>query len=156
LSSKEWLDGKPGAGVGAHAIIGFEGGHALVPRVDYTYFKKSESGVDRKVQLYQFGVDYNYYLGGKVNEGPYLGAGFNIGMSKFELTGFGYSSSDTPTSTYGGAVEGGWMFTRHMGAELRYNWSRYKPSVGDFAPRGYTGKPTVDTPTITTSFIYRF
>ena len=155
LSSKDWLDGKPGAGVGAHMLIGFQGGHALVPRFDYTYFKKSESGVDRKVQTYQFGVDYNYFLGGKVNEGPYVGAGLGVGAAKFELTGLGYSSSDTPIESYG-AVEGGWMFTKHMGAELRYTWSPYKPDMASFTPRGHTSEPTVNAPAITASFIFRF
>ena len=155
LSSKDWLDGKPGAGIGAHMVIGFQGGHAIVPRVDYTYFKKSESGVDRKVQMYQIGADYNYFLHGKVNEGPYLGAGLGFGSAKFELTGHGYSSSDTPNAVYS-SVEGGWMFTKNFGTELRYTWSRYKPEVADFAPRGYTGKPTVDSPAISASFIFRF
>lgn len=155
LSSKDWLDGKPGAGVGAHMVIGLQGGHAIVPRIDYTYFKKSVSGVDRKVQMFQIGADYNYFLRGKVNDGPYVGAGLGFGSAKFELTGLGYSSSDTPTSAYG-AVSGGWMFTKNMGAELRYTWSRYKPEVADFAPRGYTGKPTVDSPAINASFIFRF
>lgn len=155
LSSKDWLDSKPGAGVGAHMVIGFQGGHAIVPRIDYTYFKKSESGVDRKVQTYQIGADYNYFLGGKVNQGAYLGAGLGFGSAKFELTGLGSASSDTPTSVYG-TVECGWMFTKNMGAELRYTWSRYKPEVANFAPRGYTGNPTVDAPTINASFIFRF
>ena len=155
LSSKDWVDGKPGAGIGAHAIIGFQGGHAIVPRFDYTYFKKSEAGVDRKVQMYQFGADYNYFLGGKVNDGPYVGAGLGFGLAKFELSGLGSSASDTPTSAYG-AMSGGWMFTKNMGAELRYTWSRYKPAVSEFTPRGYTGKPTVEAPAISASFIFRF
>lgn len=155
LSNKEWLDGQVGGGAGFHALIGFEGGHAIVPRFDYTYFKKSEGGVDRKVQMYQIGADYNYFLGGKVNQGPYVGAGVGFGSAKFELTGLGSSASDTPNTAYG-AVSGGWMFTRHMGTELRYVWSRYKPEVADFSPRGYTGKQTVDAPTLNVSFIYRF
>lgn len=155
LSSKDWVDGKPGAGIGAHMVIGFQGGHAIVPRIDYTYFKKSEGGIDRKVQMVQLGADYNYFLRGKVNEGPYLGAGLGFGSAKFELTGLGHSSSDTPNSVYS-SVEGGWMFTKNFGAELRYTWSRYKPEVADFSPRGYTGKPTVDAPTINVSFIFRY
>jgi hypothetical protein len=155
LSSKDWLDGKPGAGVGAHMVIGFQGGHAIVPRFDYTYFKKSESGVDRKVQMYQIGADYDYFLGGKVNTGPYVGAGLGFGSAKFQLTGLGYSASNTPNSAYG-AVQGGWMFTKNLGTELRYTWSRYKPELVEFAPRGYTGKPTVEAPAISASFIFRF
>jgi hypothetical protein len=155
LSSKDWVDGKPGAGIGVQAIIGFQGGHAIVPRFDYTYFKKSEAGVDRKVQMFQFGADYNYFLSGKVNDGPYVGAGLGFGSAKFELSGLGSSASDTPTSPYT-AVSGGWMFTKNMGAELRYTWSRYKPEVAEFAPRGYISKPTVDAPAISASFIFRF
>jgi len=67
LTSKDWLDGHVGGGLGLHALIGFEGGHAIVPRFDYTYFKKSEDGVDRKVQMYQLGADYNYFLSKQVN-----------------------------------------------------------------------------------------
>jgi hypothetical protein len=154
LSSTDWLDGKVGGGVGLHALIGFEGGHAIVPRLDYTYFKKSEDGVDRKVQMYQLGADYNYFLSKQVNSGPYVGGGLGVATTKFELTGFGESKSDTPTTVYG-AASAGWMFTPHLGAELRYTWSRYKPDVTDFSPRGYTGKPTVDAPTLNASLIVR-
>jgi hypothetical protein len=48
------------------------------------------------------------------------------------------------------------MFTKHMGAELRYTWSPYKPDMADFAPRGYKGEPTINAPAITASFIFRF
>ncbi len=155
LASKDWQDGKLGAGVGLHVVIDLQGGHALVPRLDYSRFKKSESGVDRKVQTYQFGVDYNYFLSGKVNQGPYFGAGIGFAHAKFELTGLGDSSSDTASEAYG-ALEGGWMFTRNLGAELRYTYSPYKPEMADFAPRGYTGKPTVNAPGLSASFIFRF
>jgi len=154
LSSKDWLDGQVGGGVGVHMLIGFPNGHAIVPRFDYTYFKKSEDGVDRKAQMYQVGADYNYYFSRRVNEGPYVGGGVGFGVTKFELTGFGYSSSDTPNTAYV-AASAGWMFTPHLGAELRYEWSKYKPDVTGFAPRGYTGKPDVDAPTINASFIVR-
>jgi hypothetical protein len=79
--------------------------------------------------MYQLGADYNYFLSKQVNNGPSVGGGLGIGSTKFELTGFG--------------------------AELRYTWSRYKPDVTDFQPRGYTGKPTVDSPTINASLIIR-
>ena len=83
-----------------------------------------------------------------------VGGGVGFGVTKFELTGFGYSSSDTPNTAYV-AASAGWMFTPHLGAELRYEWSKYKPDVTGFAPRGYTGKPDVDAPTINASFIVR-
>ena len=89
--------------------------------------------MDRKVQMYQLGADYNYFLSKQVNVGPYVGGGLGIGSTKFELTGDGYHSDDTPTTVYGAASAGS-MFTRHIGAELRYTWSRYKPDVTDFTP----------------------
>lgn len=155
LTSKDWLDGQVGGGAGGHIVVGLSGGHAMVPRFDYTYFKKSQDGVDRKVQMFQCGADYNYFLRGKVNDGPYVGAGFGFGYAKFELTGLGHSVDDSPISPFG-ALSGGWMFTRHMGAELRYTYACYKPNVIAFTPRNYAEKPTIDSGTVNASFIYRF
>ncbi len=154
LTSNDWLDGQVGGGAGVHMLLGFEGGHAIVPRFDYTYFKKSLDGVDRKVQMYQLGVDYNYFFSKQVNTGLYAGGGVGVGSAKFELTGLGYHSDDTPTTAYADAVAG-YMFTPHVGAELRYTWAKYKPDVTDFRPRGYTGKPDVDAPTLNASLILR-
>ena len=154
VSSKEWLDGKLGGGAGMHMLIGFAGGHAIVPRFDYTYIKKSEDGVDRKVKTCQLGADYNYFLGRKVNEGPYVGGGLGLAATKFELDGRGYHSDDTPVTAYA-AASAGWMFNPHVGAELRYTYSRYKPDVAGFAPSGFSGKPTVDAPVLNASLIFR-
>ncbi len=154
ISSKDWLDGQLGGGAGVQLVVAFPGGHAIVPRFDYSYFKKSEDGVDRKVQMFQLGADYNYFFSRTVDLGPYVGGGLGFGSTKFELTGDGYSTSDTPNTAFL-AASAGWMFTPHLGAELRYNWSKYKPDVVGFAPRGYTGKPDVDSPTINASFIIR-
>jgi len=154
LTSKNWLDGQLGGGAGVHALIGFEGGHAIVPRFDYTYFKKREDGVDRQAQMFLLGVDYNYFLSKQVNNGFYVGGGVGVGTTKFELTGMGSSSNDSPTTAYG-AASAGYMFNRHIGAELRYTYARYKPDVTDFKPRDYTGKPTVDSPTLNASLIIR-
>lgn len=155
LTGKQWLDGQVGGGAGVHMVVGFDGGHAIVPRFDYTYFKKSSDGVDRKVQTYQLGADYNYFLSKQVNVGPYLGGGLGVSAAKFELDGQGSSASNTPVTPYV-AASGGWMFTRNLGAELRYTYAHYKPDVTGFAPRGFTEKPTVDSGTLNASFIFRF
>jgi hypothetical protein len=83
-----------------------------------------------------------------------VGGGLGFGATRFELSGNGYSASDTPDTAFV-AASAGWMFTSNLGAELRYTWSRYKPDVVGFAPRGYDGKPDVDAPTINASFIVR-
>jgi len=100
LGGNDWLDGQLGGGAGVHMVIGFPGGHAIVPRFDYGYFKKSEDGVDRKVQTFQLGADYNYFFSKTVDVGPYVGGGLGFGATKFELSGNGYSASDTPNAAF--------------------------------------------------------
>lgn len=146
LGDRAYLDKALGYGLGAHAVIGFAGGHAVVPRLDYTYFEKSSP--TRKVQLLQLGADYNYFFSGKVNQGAYVGAGLGFGMAKFEMDLPGASDDDTPNTAYG-AVSAGYMFTPHMGAELRYIHAKYKPEL-------FGAKPEVTSPTVNASFIYRF
>jgi hypothetical protein len=146
LGDKGLLDKSLGYGLGAHALVGFSGGHALVPRLDYTYFEKSAP--TRKVQTLQLGADYNYFFSQKVNEGLYVGGGLGLGLAKFEVELPGASADDTPKTGYG-SVFAGCMFTPHMGAELRYTYAKYKPEL-------FGAKPEVTAPTVQGSFIYRF
>lgn len=142
LGDKGVLDDAPGYGIGAHMQIGFQGGHAIVPRLDYTYFEKSSP--TRKVQMLQVGADYNYFFSRQVNKGLYAGVGAGFGMAKFEMLG----DDDTPNTAYASA-SAGYMFTPHMGAELRYSWAKYKPEL-------LGAKPEFTSPTLGASFIYRF
>lgn len=123
------LDGKIGYGFGAHCLVGFQGGHAIVPRLDYTMYKRSTpAGSDFKVNALNFGVDYNYFVGGKANEGIYLGAGLGYGSTKFEVSSGVISINDTPTAlTVAASV--GMIFHKNMGAELRYTTATYEPKV---------------------------
>lgn len=142
LGKKELLDDSLGYGLGAHMQIAFHGGHAIMPRIDYTYFDKSSP--TRKVQMLQVGADYNYFFSRQVNQGLYVGAGAGFGMAKFEVPG----DDDTPNTAYG-AASAGYMFTPHMGAEVRYTWAKYKPEL-------LGSKPEFTSPTVGASFIYRF
>lgn len=146
LGDKGLLDNSLGYGLGAHAVIGFSGGHAVVPRLDYTYFEKSSP--TRKVQQLQLGADYNYFFSGKVNQGFYVGAGLGFGMAKFEMNLPGGSDNDTPNSPYG-AVSAGCMFTPNMGAEVRYVHAKYEPKL-------FGAKPEITSPSVNASFVYRF
>lgn len=146
LGDKAMLDGSLGYGIGAHAMIGFAGGHAIVPRLDYTYFEKSSP--TRKAQMFQVGADYNYFISGKVNQGLYVGVGVGFGMTKFEVNTPTWSSEDTPNTAYG-AASAGYMFTPNLGAEIRYTYAKYEPEF-------YNEKPSISSPTVMASFIYRF
>lgn len=146
LGDKGMLDKSLGYGLGAHMVIGFSGGHAIVPRLDYTYFEKTSP--TRKVQTLQLGADYNYYFSKQVNKGCYVGAGAGFGMAKFEMDLPGMSDDDTPNSVYG-SVSAGYMFTPNMGAELRYTYAKYEPEL-------FGTKPDITAPTLNATFIYRF
>ena len=146
LAKKAVLDDALGYGLGAHMVIGFQGGHAIVPRLDYTYFEKGDP--TRKVQMLQVGADYNYYFSRVVNRGLYVSGGGGFTMAKFDLKQGVLSDDDTPTTAYASAGVG-YMFTPHLGAELRYTWAEYKPEL-------FGHKPELTTPTVGASFLYRF
>jgi len=144
LGDQGLLDNALGYGLGAHMVIGFSGGHAVVPRLDYTTFEKNH----RKVQTLHLGADYNYFFSQQVNKGAYLGAGLGFGLAKFEVDRPGMSADDTPNAPYG-SVSAGYMFTPNMGAELRYVYTKYKPEL-------FGAKPELTSPTLNATFIYRF
>lgn len=146
LGDKPLLDNSIGYGLGAHFQIAFDGGHAIVPRLDYTYFEKGSP--NRKVQMMQLGADYNYFISGKVNQGFYFGGGLGFGMAKFEVDLPGMSDNDTPNTAYGDAALG-FMFDRNLGAELRYVYAKYKPRL-------FGVESEINSPTINATFIYRF
>lgn len=146
LGDKGLLDNSLGYGLGAHLVIGFPGGHAIVPRLDYTYFDKSSP--TRKVQMLQLGADYNYYFSKQVNRGCYVGTGAGFSMAKFEMDLPGRNDNDTPNTVYG-AVSAGYMFNPNMGAELRYTYAKYEPEL-------FGTKPEITAPVINATFIYRF
>lgn len=140
------LDNALGYGLGAHMVIGFPGGHAIVPRLDCTFFE--QSGPTRKVQVFQLGADYNYFISQQVNKGAYIGAGLGFGMAKFEMNLPGMSADDTPNTVYG-AVSAGYMVTPNMGAELRYTYAKYEPEL-------FGTKPEITSPALHATFVYRF
>src|SRR5512133_1454960 len=144
LGDRDLLDHSLGYGLGAHMVIGFPGGHAIVPRLDYTHFEKD----NRKVQLLQLGADYNYFFSQQVNRGAYLGAGLGFGLAKFEMDLPGRRADDTPNAVHG-SVSAGYMFTPNLGAELRYVHTKYEPEL-------FGTKPEITSPTLNASFIYRF
>ena len=144
LGDSHFLDNKMGYGAGVHFAIPIPGG-ALVPRVDYTEYKNHDSG-NAKAKMLQAGVDYDFYFNRAANIGPYLGVGAGYGSTKFEQDT--PHLNDTPNNIFY-AGQGGYMFTRNLGAELRYTYAEYKPH--------FSGPPTTyNSPTWNASLILQF
>jgi hypothetical protein len=56
------LDGKLGYGAGIHVFVGFDGGSALVPRIDGMIYKNTlPNQSDIKLTEFCIGADYNDY-----------------------------------------------------------------------------------------------
>ncbi len=131
------MDGKVGYGLGAHLFIGLRDGHALVPRIDYTLFKRSEGSMDIELTALNLGADYNWFASGKAGEGFYALAGVAFSSGRLEVTGFGSDSEGSLAASVGA----GFMFNRNLGAELRYTHAKYDD---------------MKAPAIQGSFLFRF
>lgn len=140
--NKQFLDHKVGAGVGVAASIPVSKAGALVPRIDYTMYK-NEDYRDAKAQVLKVGFDYDYYFSGKANKGLYAGVGVGEGATEFQQAG--RVKSNQNDGYY--AAQVGSMFTKHLGAELRYTYTEYKTRSFRYE---------VDAPSLDASFIYCF
>ena len=143
LGDNTFLDSKLGYGAGVHLAIGVPGG-ALVPRVDYTVYENHGNG-DAKASMLQAGVDYDFYFHPGYT-GPYLGVGAGYGSTKFQQDT--PHMDDKPNNIYY-AGQLGYMFTKNLGAEVRYTYAEYKPSFNG-------GTPSVTSPTLNASLILQF
>lgn len=143
IGNDQRLDSKLGGGIGGHVFIGLKQGIAIVPRVDYTYFKNSDNE-DLKVQTLKVGGDCDYYFSRKAGEGLYAGLGVGYNRAKFEA-----NSQDESTNSIYGAAQVGYMFTKNFGAELRYTVSRDKPEFQGI-------EQTISSPVVSASFVCHF
>ncbi len=144
MGDNAFLDSKPGYGGGIHLAIGVPGG-ALVPRLDYTVYDNQDND-GAKATMLQAGVDYDFHFNRKAFTGPYVGIGAGYGSTKFQRDK--PPLNDSPNSIfYAGQV--GYIFTRHLGAEFRYTYTKYRPDLGG-GPQEYS------SPALNCSFILQF
>lgn len=144
LGSTDSLDGKIGYGLGIQYQVGLRGGWALVPRVDYTTFKRSESvtthypvvdlnlNSDLKASILYLGADFDYYFSGSFKNGFYLIGGLGYSSGKFETSINGQApniygnvvnvnvSDSQSLNAFYVAIGCGYQFNANVGAELRY------------------------------------
>lgn len=71
---------------GLQARVGFSGGHAIVPRVDYAEFSGTVDSIKCKESVLTLGVDYNYYFSRRVGYGLYVGGGLGYLQKKEKYT----------------------------------------------------------------------
>lgn len=153
MGKSDYLDGKLGYGLGIHALVPLQGGHALVPRLDYTMYKRSlEGDADLKVNVLAIGGDYNYFISEKPGDGFYVLAGLGYSSMKWEISSGPFSINETK-GTYYLAAGGGFQFTPNVGVELRYTHAKYTDLGSSISP---SIKEDVTGPAINASVFFRF
>ena len=148
VGDSRYLDNKLGLGIGINMVapIGFlPVGTAFEPRLDYAIYKDCGNR-DTTLKTFKAGVDVDYYFSKKVNKGFYAGVGAGFGVAEFDQN----RRLDCNENDGYYAVQVGDMLTKHMGVELRYTYTQYKPKFLNGT------RPEIDCPTLDASFIYRF
>ncbi|MBP1626077.1 MAG: outer membrane protein beta-barrel domain [Holophagaceae bacterium] len=162
------VDDNLGFGIGGHLFIDMKNGHALVPRIDYTAYRKtlndlsigSDSYYDYyatevKVSTLALGADYNYFFSGRANRGLYLAAGVafvhgkvTVDVDAYDNYGYAGTGSDSETkNALGYSFGGGYRFNPNVGIEVKYNQVSFDTGVYGL---------NLDAPSLNASFICRF
>lgn len=152
LGKAGYQDGKIGLGAGFQMLFDLGGGHALVPRVDYTQYKndrtQSSITLKRKTRVTSLGMDYEHYFSGTTNVGGYtlLGLGFQSAQIDLEDATSAYHQNISVKHGAAFIAAGvGYRFVQTVGVELRYiGMSEYKAD------------PTVTGPSLNASVVFRF
>lgn len=122
---KDFMDSKPGFGVGVHGTIDLGSGQLLRPRLDYNLFPQADlSGVKDKASNLNLGADYLYYLDGRTSEGLYFTGGASMVRWTFDQDFPGLGSASTSTTKLGLAAGLGYQWNPTFGTEVRYTYSR--------------------------------
>jgi len=120
---KDFVDSKPGPGVGVHGTFDLGDGHMLRPRLDYTiYPEASFATVKQSATSLSLGGDYLYFLAGKP-EGFYFTAGIAAVRWSFE-TKDTFSKVTADTTKLGLAAGVGYQWNATVGTEARFLHSR--------------------------------
>jgi hypothetical protein len=117
LKAKDQADAKMGYTLGLNVGLEFNGGHVVRPRLDYTTHDSNYSGL--KITNTAFGVDYNYFVGGKAAQGFFVIGGLGYAKTKVE-----FSTMNESKSALALAVGGGFQFTPLIGMDLRYTTTK--------------------------------
>jgi hypothetical protein len=131
---KDFVDSKPGLGVGVHGTFDLGSGSVIRPRFDYNVYPKATvHSLDNKADNVNLGADYLYYVDGKSTEGFYLTGGLSAVRWHFDTNGF-----TEDTTRLGVALGGGYQWNSTFGTELRYTTSKVDGNTVDAIQVGAT------------------
>jgi hypothetical protein len=151
--TKDYLNFHPGFSLGAHCVWNFQQGHALVPRIDLTFFRRTKGGNELFAMPFKssvtlrdikIGVDYNKAI--KI-------------LNIYGIVGLGYSSFEWPVpaevdiarktkESFYYSLGLGYTLTDNFLAEVRFLYAGYSD----------VGMKGVDRsgPALTASFLWRY
>jgi len=155
--AKDFLNHRPGLGLGLHGIWNFYPRMALMPRIDFTLYRRDIGGNGL------FSIPYREAF--TLNDIK-IGVDYNIVFSNpaiYGIAGLGYSSFDWAISTdtvlareNRGTIYFslgiGYTMLEHFLAELRYTHASYS-GVGSSS--GFNGK-TLTAPALSLSLLWRY
>jgi len=122
---KDYVDSKPGPGVGIHGTFDLGDGHMLRPRLDYSVFPEASfATLKQTATSLGLGGDYLYFIAGKP-EGLYLTGGMAaIRWSLEEKNDPILGNTKRSTTKLGLAAGVGYQWNATVGTEARYLHSR--------------------------------
>ncbi len=137
-SLKDYVDSKPGPGLGVHGTYDLGDGHMLRPRLDFTAYPEAAFGsIKRKASSLSLGGDYLFFIAGKP-EGLYLTLG--AAGSRWSFGNTGGPATVTSSTTKIGLTGGvGYQWSATLGTELRFTHTRIQSDFkGDALQLGVT------------------
>lgn len=125
---KDYVDSKPGPGVGIHGTFDLGEGHMLRPRLDFSVFPEASFATLKQTATnLSLGGDYLYFIAEKP-EGLYFTAGLAAMRWSFE-TKVDTTKTTSTTTKIGVAAGAGYQWNATVGTEVRYVHS---PITSDF------------------------
>ena len=120
---KDFVDNKPGPGIGVHGTFDLGDGHMVRPRLDYSIYPEATFGsVKQTASNLSLGGDYLYFVAGKP-EGLYLTGGLAAVRWSFESK-LGALKETSDTTKFGLAAGVGYQWNATVGTEARFLHSR--------------------------------
>ena len=116
---RDYVDNKPGPGIGVHGTFDLGDGHMLRPRLDYSAFPEASfDTIKQTATTISLGGDYLYFIAGKP-EGLYLTAGLAVVHWSFEHKDPLIKLTNS-TTKFGLAAGVGYQWNATVGTEARW------------------------------------
>ena len=122
---KDYVDSKPGPGIGVHGTFDLGDGHMLRPRLDFSVFPEASfASLTQTASSLSLGGDYLYFIVGKT-EGLYLTGGLSaMRWSREKKNEPVLGNTTSNTTKFGLAAGVGYQWNATVGTEARFVHSR--------------------------------